>query len=222
MSAAAAQPVPAAWPHLRPLPRLQAAGAPRRRGLFRVSSGSGILHAVNPIPSPRSQSARLPPGSPRWRSAAPLPWTEPALSGTGSCGRWAACASGGGSEQQACCYHRSSFVAYEHPRRSSAHSKPGRATSGLPPRPRYRRTHLAIGRWRPEGPGGLSRRRQVPPPPPPPADRLVRQVDLPLPELSLAPVPLVASLVWVVFEGRRSTILAKRSTVPWSATRRAR
>jgi len=67
--------------------------------LFRVSSGLHVLHAVNPITSPASQSARPPPGCPRWRSAASLPWTGPAPSGPGSRGRWAALASGGGSEQ---------------------------------------------------------------------------------------------------------------------------
>lgn len=72
----------------------------RARGwFFRVSSGLHVLHAVNPIASPASQSARPPPGCPRWRSAASLPWTGPAPSGPGSRGRWAAHASGGGSEQ---------------------------------------------------------------------------------------------------------------------------
>jgi len=71
----------------------------QKKGLFRVSSGLHVLHAVNPITSPASQSARPPPGCPRWRSAASLPWTGPAPSGPGSRGRWAALASGGGSEQ---------------------------------------------------------------------------------------------------------------------------
>ncbi len=48
-----------------------------------------------------------------------------------------------------------------HPFRSHATAAPAVEAPPAPP-PRHRRTHLlAIGRWRPEGPGGSARRRQV-------------------------------------------------------------